>query len=241
MQWFRMYSEFATDPKIQSMHETLQRRFVIVLCLKCDGCLSQLSDEEVACAMRIGVDEIKDTKELFIKKGFIDENWNVLNWDKRQYKSDTSAKRTRKWRDRQKKSVIASQERHRDVTVTSPDTDTDTDTDINNTPIPPKGEKIEYTESFLKWWEHYPKKVGKDAAFKKWKKIGKSGNASADELIQAIITQVQSGHFRGSNGDEFIPNPLTWLNQGRWKDEIKSQPTGGPRQPIFDPNNQFAD
>jgi hypothetical protein len=34
-QWFRMYSEFATDPKVQSMDETLQRRFTMFLCLHC--------------------------------------------------------------------------------------------------------------------------------------------------------------------------------------------------------------
>jgi len=116
-----MYSEFATDPKVQSLDETSQRRFVIVLCLQCDGCLQDLSDEEVACAMRIDTNDLLKTKETFIQKGFIDERWGVLNWDKRQYKSDSSAFRTKQWRETQK------MKRHCDVTVTPPDTDTDTE------------------------------------------------------------------------------------------------------------------
>ena len=49
--------------------------------------------------------------------------------------------------------------------------------DINNTPhIPPKGrvnaDKWEnpYNENFCIFWTHYPKKVGKDAAWKAWQK-----------------------------------------------------------------------
>lgn len=122
--WFRLYSEFASDPKIQSMDETSQRRFVIVLCLQCDGTLKKLSETEIACAMRISEQELSETKELFIKKGFIDAEWNVLNWDKRQYKSDTSKERTRKWRENKS---VTSQRRHEDTIVTAPDTDTDTD------------------------------------------------------------------------------------------------------------------
>ena len=134
MRWFRMYSEFAYDPKVQSMDETSQRRFLIVLCLQCDGSLKQLTDSEIAVALRIGEDDLLKTKELFVKKGFIDDQWGVLHWDKRQYNSDTSTPRTRTWRERKNAQKSdgnkTSQERHKNSGVTSPDTDTDTDTDI---------------------------------------------------------------------------------------------------------------
>lgn len=215
--WFRMYSEFAYDPKVQSMDETSQRRFVIVLCLMCDGSLKKLDENEIAVALRISVDELLSSKKLFVDKGFIDDEWNVLHWDKRQYNSDTSAKRTREWRQRKKdKQPVTSQKRHGDSNETAPDTDTD----IDNTPLPPKGE---YSKSFEEFWSVCPKKVGKDSAYRSWQKIGKRKETSPPEIILAMKNQVAANHFRGNDGLDYFPNPSTWLNAGRWKDEIKSQ------------------
>lgn len=83
-----------------------------------------------------------------------------------------------------------------------------------------------YSDSFEKWWKIYPRKIGKDAAYKKWKTIGKEGRVSADKIISAIEAQVKARHFRGRGTDQdkdFIPLPATWLNQGRWNDDVKPQ------------------
>lgn len=98
MQWFRMYGEFATDSKVQSLSETLQRRYIMILCLKCNGEIPKLSDEEVSCALRISEEETQSTKEKLICKGLITEQWEPVNWDKRQYVSDTSNDRVKKYR-----------------------------------------------------------------------------------------------------------------------------------------------
>ena len=34
MNWMRLYAEFATDPKVQMMSEAMQRRHVMLFCLK---------------------------------------------------------------------------------------------------------------------------------------------------------------------------------------------------------------
>ena len=60
-QWFRMYAEFATDPKVQMMSEANQRRFVMVLCLRCSNDHVTLQDEEVAFQLRISNDEWAQT------------------------------------------------------------------------------------------------------------------------------------------------------------------------------------
>ena len=36
-QWFRFYAEFATDPKVQMLSEQDQRRFIMLLCLRCSN------------------------------------------------------------------------------------------------------------------------------------------------------------------------------------------------------------
>jgi hypothetical protein len=122
MLWFRMYGEFATDSKVQAMDETLQRRFVMFLCLHCKGEFASLGPDELACALRISTDELARTVEVFKSKGFLDSNGQIRNWNKRQFKSDDVNARVKKHRDEKKK-------RSCNVTVSSSDTDTESDTE----------------------------------------------------------------------------------------------------------------
>ena len=120
----------------------------------------------------------------------------------------------------------------------------DADTDIkDNPPTPHSGGNVEYSKSFDEWWSIYPNKVGKLAAYKSWQKIGKSKSASVSELTNSLKRQIESNHFRGTDGQDYIPKPATWLNQGRWMDEIKtgSSEPRRPRPPMFDPDNQYGD
>jgi hypothetical protein len=100
--WFRMYSEFATDPKVQMLAEAMQRRLIMIFCLRCSNTLVTLHDSEIAFHLRVSDQELAETKALFMSKKFIDKDWNVLNWEKRQYKSDSSKDRVAKHRALQK-------------------------------------------------------------------------------------------------------------------------------------------
>jgi hypothetical protein len=37
--WFRMYSEFAHDPKVQMMTEVMQRRYIMLMCMRCSNAI----------------------------------------------------------------------------------------------------------------------------------------------------------------------------------------------------------
>jgi hypothetical protein len=128
--WFRMYSEFADDPKVQIMPEAMQRRLLMLMCSKCKG--ETLHETELAFHWRISETELAETKAVFLKKEFIDEGWNLLNWDKRQFISDSSTDRVRKYRQgkKQDETLPETNGTKRNVTVTPPDTDTDTDTEL---------------------------------------------------------------------------------------------------------------
>lgn len=89
-----------------------------------------------------------------------------------------------------------------------------------NTPQPPKWGK---PSGFEKFWAAYPKKVGKQAAQKAWSRL-KPNNELTETILQAIERQKSSIQWSTNNG-QFIPNPTTWLNQGRWEDEVQT-PTG---------------
>lgn len=80
---------------------------------------------------------------------------------------------------------------------------------------------------FAEFWSAYPKKVGKTVALKAWERI--CPNAELHKVILEAIAQQKCGaQWQRENG-RFIPNPATWLNQGRWVDEIESFP--GPSPP----------
>ena len=65
------------------------------------------------------------------------------------------------------------------------------------------------------FWQAYPKKVGKADARKAFAKV----KIDVHILIQAVEKQKKSEQWTKENG-RFIPNPSTWLNQGRWEDEL---------------------
>ncbi|MBM3205934.1 hypothetical protein FJZ41_03760 [Candidatus Shapirobacteria bacterium] len=73
------------------------------------------------------------------------------------------------------------------------------------------------TSEFTQFWQSYPKKIGKSAALKVWEKI--KNRPPIETILTAIENQKNSNQWKKENG-QFIPNPTTWLNQGRWDDEI---------------------
>lgn len=127
MQWFRMYGEFATDPKVQMMSEVLQRRYIMLLCLRCSNGDVTLQDDEIAFQLRISDFEWEQTKATLQAKGLIDKDGKPANWEKRQYLSDSSAERVSRHREKKKQAC--------NVTVTPPDSDSESE---KKTPLPPK-------------------------------------------------------------------------------------------------------
>lgn len=123
-----MYAEFAVDPKVQMLSEANQRRFLMLLCLRCSNDDVTLHDEEIAFQLRISNDEWADTKAVFIAKKLIDENNAPSAWDKRQFVSDSSAERVSRHRAKKKQPC--------NVTVTPPEADTDTDTEAEEASTP---------------------------------------------------------------------------------------------------------
>lgn len=70
---------------------------------------------------------------------------------------------------------------------------------------------------FAEFWASYPKKIGKASCLKVWKKL-KPTTELHERIMIALESQKRSDQWQREGG-RFIPNPLTWLNQGRWDDE----------------------
>jgi hypothetical protein len=120
--WFRMYSEFANDPKVQMLSEADQRRYIMVLCMRCGNDDVTLQDEEVAFQLRISNDEWASTKRTLVAKGLVTEDNKPTAWDKRQFVSDSSAERVARHRANKKQACNVTEAKSNAL-----DTDTDTD------------------------------------------------------------------------------------------------------------------
>lgn len=96
-----------------------------------------------------------------------------------------------------------------------PNTTNSTDSTAPTTPTSSAGALQE--TRFAEFWQAYPKKVGKAGALKAWKKL-KTTAELFERIMTALEWQKQSEQWTREGG-RFIPNPTTWLNQGRWDDE----------------------
>lgn len=77
---------------------------------------------------------------------------------------------------------------------------------------------------FDRFWAVYPRKVSKAAAKQAFAQV----EVPVEVLIRAVQLQKQSHQWQ-KDGGQFIPNPVSWLKQGRWEDELPKAdalPTG---------------
>lgn len=148
MPWFRFYTEWVHDPKVQTLDYEQQRHMVALMCLKGDGTIDSLPDDPdkadalMAYALGVTLVTARDIKKCHSDNLFLSHGWQIRKWSDRQYRSDSSRLRTRKYREKLKSKnggfgPKTSHHSHSDVTETVPESDTDTDTDTDNTPIPP--------------------------------------------------------------------------------------------------------
>lgn len=85
------------------------------------------------------------------------------------------------------------------------------------TPVVPSGIPRDLVATrFDAFWHLYPRKQGKQAARKAWDKAVKT--ADPDAILQAV--SLQRGALSQELARGFCPHPATWLNQGRWEDDV---------------------
>ena len=94
----------------------------------------------------------------------------------------------------------------------------------------PKKQSENTSEDFEQFWKLYPKKAGKFAAEKAWFKIK---GVLLVTILTAVKRQKASEQWQ-KDGGRYIPNPATWLNQGRWMDEVKTaEENKNPNEPEY--------
>ncbi len=121
MRWFRFYDDAINDPKILKLSEASRWHWTALLCIasKHDGVLP--STEDVALMLRVktaAAAAIIATMKAAGLLDLVDGRYAPHNWNGRQYKSDVSTERVKRFR-----------KRERNVSVTPPETEAETDVD----------------------------------------------------------------------------------------------------------------
>ena len=73
---------------------------------------------------------------------------------------------------------------------------------------------------FEQFWQLYPRKIAKRAAQKAFDRLTKQEQFDA---VEAIEQHLAYWKLKGTEMD-FIPHASTWLNQGRFEDELDMTP-----------------
>ena len=216
MRWFRLYDEVLNDPKVQRLAGDTFKFWINVLCIasKHGGVLPSI--EDMAFELRVSISVCTSEISVLKQAGLIDGDKRLRphGWDKRQYKSDTSTERVKRFRERSSNVAVT-------VDETGPDTDTETDTDTEKKERKNKQKERKSRSAssaeFDLFWNSYPKKVGRGAAEKAWQK------AIAVSSVEEIVRVVQV--YPWGEDKQFIPHPATWLNQKRWQDDFTTTKT----------------
>ncbi len=148
-QWFRFYHEALDDPKVQRLDPVTFKHWVNLLCLAARNEGRLPSNHDVAFALRIDEITLETLLERLLNATLIDVRTGGVNgshiamhgWAKRQYKSDTSTERVKRFR-----------KRSETVTVTAPDTESDTDTELP--PNPQGGEDKVTPKNVVDGWNN---------------------------------------------------------------------------------------
>ena len=136
MKWFRCYIDILDDHKIHSMHPEAFKVMMFIFAYCCekdnDGMIKE-GAEELMWRMRYlsrdqvdtfthAIAELEDLNIIEIQ----DSCLIVLNWNKRQYKSDNRTAQTRKRRRKLKDLGVS--DKSESIHESTPDTDTDSET-----------------------------------------------------------------------------------------------------------------
>jgi hypothetical protein len=70
--------------------------------------------------------------------------------------------------------------------------------------------------SFDKFYALYPRKQGRRAAEKSYQRLT---SQEQQDALEALPNHIEYWKLKQTEKD-FIPHPATWLNQGRWEDEL---------------------
>jgi hypothetical protein len=221
--WLRLYTEILNDPKVQRLPDSLFRAYINFLCIakeySNDGVLPPKKD--IAFFLRCPEKTVEKLCDGLQKNELLDagnDTFSVHGWNNRQYESDndpTANVRKQRQRERDKTqnvtgdvtdvSRVTSRTCHENVTRTETETETETEEDKKKRVCRPQ-----YSDSFLAFYDSYPKQEGKKQAQKTYNAITKQG--VAHDAIMASLAVYKAQIAAKHTETQYIKLPATFLN-----------------------------
>lgn len=98
----------------------------------------------------------------------------------------------------------------------------------NISPKSPQGE----SESFLRFWEAYPRKMNRPMAWRAWEQLCPAEGLTA-VIMAAVQEQSQSAQWQQEAG-RYIPSPEKWLRNRRWQEKLAPASRKGMAEKSYD-------
>lgn len=100
-------------------------------------------------------------------------------------------------------------------------------------PTPPPGEQrgpaLDTPDGFEAWWALYPRKADKQAARRAWVKL--APDPDLQRTLIADVTARRQTEAWTRDGGRYIPYPATYLNAGRWQDQLDPRAAATSAEP----------
>jgi hypothetical protein len=200
--WFRFYGDAMRNPKVIGLNDRDFRTWVGLLAIASEhnGRIPPATTVKTLLSMRL--DHLLAALQRLVKAGLIDELadcYEPHNWEKFQYKSDTSTKR-----------VTLHRKRKRGEDETAPETETDTDTSVDKS----TGTVVPLID---------PEKVMFDTGIRYLATCGiaeskarpQLGKWKRDHGAGAVIEALGAAQRQG------VMDPMGWI-EGRWRADRQS-------------------
>lgn len=161
---------------------------------------------------------------------FIDEsNFQVIGWENSQAPSE-STERVQRHREKMKLSNVSHLSLEKEEEKEKE----------KDTPLVPKGTSLDrpalrYSEEFERLWMAYPRKVGKWAAYRSFQRA-KTASGLNGAFFASVFASVEAHRTMPEwmkDHGQYIPHLSTFLNQGRWDDEVTRRPEITPGMEAF--------
>lgn len=216
MPWLRLYVEIIDDDKLGLLAFEDRWHYIALLCCKRTGlldadCNPDLLRRRVALKLGLSTRELDEVARRLSEVQLIDrETLQPNGWEHRQFESDSSTERVRRYRERM---GSGGKKRKCNVSETAQDTDTDTDTEKQGAKAPVRKD---YPPEFEQAWADYPRRHGganKAQAHKAWQARTKAG-FTAEEIHHGVLRYAAYIRAAGKEHTEFVKQPETFFGPG---------------------------
>jgi hypothetical protein len=232
MKWFRLWTDILDDPKMSRLSDDEYRAFTYLLAMAAaeekEGHIPY-DASDISWRIRLPLDLIKRSLDKLLSLEIIGPNgngWKFIHWEKRQFKSDDRSEYFRDWYQKKRASKHSNVESN--VVLNNVEQIQNRTEQIQNI----HQNRASFDALFTSFWMSYPKKIGKQAAQKAFQKV-KSPKATLAKILASLEWQKTSDQWTKDDG-KYIPNPATYLNQGRWEDEpYGNKADGGKHDNLF--------